>query len=779
MRYENLEPLEGLAEEDVEDGMGSHSMSLFTAGEELKEFRRAVSKALEKEPNAPLPMSPRSGVSTPISPRSPRRTRLLDLLPVAPWCGKCLPQPPDGQLPIKPDELVLGQAADIKALTENINEYGHLNTSTRRTASRGRPFVRQEEGVVKFHNRSTRIDQLGERLKLTASHPMSFFKRTAETPEEIELLPSMTRSRFSQETFTGYDVKMNPDDSESDTDSEAGVAKPLMKFTTEQVSRMELVALNHVKMQTLKSRIAEEGVHSVRARRTCAQTKFASLWQLLRMKQDGTISEEENYYLMMQLRFLPFFNEIPHELYEAICAKTITQTYVPGCHLFREGDNANSLFLILTGQVHLRSETHVAMAYDTMKSSPTLLLQQDIFSQSRGKPFVLRRAEDRVRSQTAVASLRENGWGQGESGPSTTVAFIFPESVLDMVAKHFRDQEADHRWHIVRHFAKMQRLSEQVCFKHQDIFSVMAFPRSYLFVNAGSKPPLEEAHIYYVMEGELSMVQPARKDRLGRSCGKARKETVSKGYLIGEAALYGEAYPCAVVSTTEVKVLVVKASAYLHQLLNRSFILTRPEGYVQPEGPLGDSAQVKGRKKLIKEETSFTAQTMRLKKDRVKVEDQEWKACSLRSTMPSKVPPGGHQRLLSMAKTQGRHKVLDESEIVMPKVPIVSDVGRSGDGHLTRSMNQKLSSTSRQVELLEAAHRSHTTFHYHVEEISGLPLPRASVLSVSPGSRMLMACGAMSPQPTSARELSRCSIDHGKSGRDGAKMAQSIEKGGE
>lgn len=57
----------------------------------------------------------------------------------------------------------------------------------------------------------------------------------------------------------------------------------------------------------------------------------------------------------------------------------------------------------------------------------------------------------------AVASLRENGWGQGwslwnwrfiaksfrsfwmlvspigESGPSTTVAFIFPESVLDMV----------------------------------------------------------------------------------------------------------------------------------------------------------------------------------------------------------------------------------------------------------------------------------------------------------------------------------------------------------
>ena len=35
----------------------------------------------------------------------------------------------------------------------------------------------------------------------------------------------------------------------------------------------------------------------------------------------------------------------------------------------------------------------------------------------------------------------------------------------------------------------------------------------------------------------------ARKDHLGRPRGKATKETVGKGYLIGEAALYGEAYP--------------------------------------------------------------------------------------------------------------------------------------------------------------------------------------------------------------------------------------------
>lgn len=749
VRYEPLEPLEGLEEE--EDGLHSQTMSMFTAGEELLEFRRVMSKTPEVpkgsgQDSGLAPTSPRSDASN-ISAFSQRPTRLLDLLPVAPWCGKCLPQPPDGQLPIKPEELVLGQAADIKALTENINEYGRLNTGSKRTASRSRAAV-QEEGPVKFHNRQSRIEQLSERLKLTASHPTTFFARTVERPEEIELMPSMTRSRFSQDDFAGYDVQLNPED--SDSDSERGVAKPLTQFTTEQVSRMELVALNHVKMQTLKQRIAEEGVHSIRARRTCLQTKFASLWQLLRMRQDGTISPEENYYLMAQLRFLPFFNEVPQELYETIVEHTTTQTYVPGCHLFSEGETANSLFLILTGQVHLRSETHVAMAYDTMKSSPALLLPHDLFSQSRGQPYVLRKVEDRTRSQTAVASLRENGWGQGDSGPSTTVAFIFPDTVLELVSKHFREQEAEQRWHIVRHFAKMQRLSLQVCSKHQEVFRVLAFPRSYLFVNAGTKPEFEDAHIYYVMEGELSVVQPARKDHLGRPRGKATKETVGKGYLIGEAALYGEAYPCAVVSTTEVKVLVVKASAYLHQLLNRSTLLQRPEGYLPPEGPVGDSSQVRGRRKLIKEQTSFTAKTIRLKKDRLKVEDAEWKACRCRSEMPSKVPPGGHQRLLSMAKNQGRHKVL-ESEIEIPKVPIVADVGRSGDGYLTRSMNQKLSNTSRQLELLEAAHRSHTTFHYHVEEIGGSPPPRAKVLSVSPGSRMLMACGAMSPRPPTAR----------------------------
>ena len=108
----------------------SQSLGVFQAGEELEAFRRAFSKDL-------------LDTTTPRSLGSPRPTRLLELLPVAPWCGQCLPQAPDGQLAIKPEEISLGQHSDLRALTENIEEYGILDRSEKR--SRDRRACRREE----------------------------------------------------------------------------------------------------------------------------------------------------------------------------------------------------------------------------------------------------------------------------------------------------------------------------------------------------------------------------------------------------------------------------------------------------------------------------------------------------------------------------------------------------------------------------------------------------------------------------------------------------------
>ncbi|CAJ1462143.1 unnamed protein product [Effrenium voratum] len=776
VRYQP-EPLEAVEEIEDQDGCTSDAVADFAVNKELAEFRRKVQAATPASPTkgagialmpSPTSRSEADSVRSRRSrhssgtPMSARPLRHLELMPTNPWCGKCMPQPLDGQLPVKPEQLATGQQSSAQALFENVDEFGTMTTSPKRAVARQARYEffpkNSDEAVVKFHNRQPRIEQLGERLSLTATHPMTFFQRTAETPDEIELMPSMTRSRFSSAPFTGYDVQMNPDpgsDSECSESSSSGSDAPpkiLTRLTTLEVSRMELVTLNHAKTQSLIESTRKEGVQSARARRTTVHTKFASLWQLLKRRQDGTISKEENYYLMSQLRFLPFFSDIPPELYDQIVDKIFTDTYVPGCHLFEEGEEADSVFMIITGEVKLRNENAGVLAHDSTKAAPCVLLGSDVFSNwQRGQPFTVKPKEDRIRSMTAVAS-------GGDMGPSTTVAFSFPVDALECVSQYYRKKEAADRWHIVRSFAKSQRLSAQVCQKHQDVFTVKGYPRSYLFVNAGTKPSLEEARILYVMEGELQVVHPARKDKLGRQVGKGKKERVGKGYLIGDAVLYGEPYPSAVVSTSDVKVLVVKASDYLHKLLNRSVVLPRPEGYQPTEGPGNDAAEVKGRRKLIKDTTAFAAKTLRMRADKGKVKDNEWKAVAYRQEMPGKIPPGGHQKMLSLAKShEAQAKRLEEGEVFLPapKVPIIADVGRSGDGYLTRFMQSQLSERHEKLKRLQAAHRSHTAFHYHVEEIGGSPLPSATVLCASPGSRMLMACGAMSPRPKTSPEKGR------------------------
>jgi len=778
-----LLPLHEEEEDGDGDGAGTSSASV------EEESPKATRSATVVSPTSPR--SARSASSTLTFSNVPAKGGLQDFFPCSPWCGKCVPLPPEGGLPVKPEQLILGSVSSLKVLTDSLQEVGHVITSPKRASARAAfekppPVAEEEEeqeynpeepvqerleggeAAVKFHTRSPRVEQLAERLQLTANHPTTFSQRTVDTPEEVELLPSMLRSRFSQEPFRGFDVQMNPSDSSGsdtdDSDASSDESRPdvpplLTKFTTEQVSRMELVQLAHVKMQIMKERTRKEGVQSIRARKTTFTTKFASLWQLLKKRQAATITEQENYFLTSQLRYLPFFQDVPAELYEKIIDETTTQSYVPGCYLFREGDEAHSLYLVITGEVQLRSEGY-AMARDARKSAPALLLQDDLFMTGRddGQPYYLRRKEDRIRSQTALAAA------------GTTVAFIFSPAALAIVSEHHRVKEAEDRAHIVRYFARTLRLSRQVCAKYKDIFEVKTFPRSYLFTHAGHKPRLEDASLYFVVKGELQAVQLPRQGKLGRRYGKAKKEEVGQGFLIGEAALYGEAYPSAVVSSSDVKVLAIKVTDYLQKLLNRSSVLPRPEGYTEPEGP-SEAASMRGRRQLIKDTTAFVAKTVRLKEDKKNMQDAEWKKATWRS-IPAKIPPGGLHKLHAMATNQeGRipEEEIDSLDLQRLKVPIVADVGRSGDGYLTRSMNKQLSSNTARVRQLEAAHRSHRDYHYHVEDITGSPLPAARLLCVSPGSRMLMALGSMSPRPRSSpgkagRNLRQCTpSDRGSS----------------
>eukprot|EP00439_Symbiodinium_sp_Y106_P006520 s10012_g1.t1 len=62
----------------------------------------------------------------------------------------------------------------------------------------------------------------------------------------------------------------------------------------------------------------------------------------------------------------PFFQDVPAELYEKIIDETTTQSYVPGCYLFREGDEAARVrktveMTFMDGESHrVHGNTHVA-----------------------------------------------------------------------------------------------------------------------------------------------------------------------------------------------------------------------------------------------------------------------------------------------------------------------------------------------------------------------------------------------------------------------------------
>ena len=55
-----------------------------------------------------------------------------------------------------------------------------------------------------------------------------------DRPEDVQLPPSLPRSRFSREAYAGHDAPMHPA-SDSESDSEAAVPPLLTRFSTEQV----------------------------------------------------------------------------------------------------------------------------------------------------------------------------------------------------------------------------------------------------------------------------------------------------------------------------------------------------------------------------------------------------------------------------------------------------------------------------------------------------------------------------------------------------------------
>ncbi|CAE8622022.1 unnamed protein product [Polarella glacialis] len=355
---------------------------------------------------------------------------------------------------------------------------------------------------------------------------------------------------------------------------------------------------------------------------------------------------------------------------------------------------------------------------------------------------------------------------RNEDASSQASGLIMPLEALELVCHHYREIEARERGALVTEFfAQTMRIQPAVCNKHRNIFAVETFGRSHVLFQEGTKPPLSVAHLYLVIEGELQLVYPQKRNRMGACRGKAYKEACGRGKFLGDAALFGESYPASVVTTKETKVLTLKAIDYLQKLLNRPGILERAQGYV-PRGPPADDSEdaaLENQNLLRKKVFESTMKSARIAHDAKTLQDTEWKLLHPKATLPRGRLPYGRAKVHAAAglaaeetstrpSSQASQDARDVHSADYLLARSFATSGPLGAGLAMLYLDAKIAQGCQAVDQLQAAHRSHTAYGYHVEDAGGARLPAGSLMSVSPGSVVLMSCGAMSPSPPVSRE---------------------------
>lgn len=727
-------------------------------------------------------------------------------MPVDPWCKRCPPVTADSWLPLKPDEVAL--VAETRDAMSRVQERPSRQTSLNKkrdgfsrapTTGLGQAVqenIQKPRSKIRavFNDKQPRMMQFKFRMEQTAIG-CDISPLAVRNMEEIELRPPMVRSRFSSELYEGPDVKVTwdlkpPEGPPPATPSgghrrfqrqgaaslnagaavvaDTTLAPPVLrKLTTHQVSMLERFAQNHVKQQLITFSAVANATNPVNARRTKNTFKFGSVMQLLKGRKEGKNTSQENYFLLTRLQQVPLLCDIPKDLFESVVDTLDAASFVSGSRIFRQGEDANSIFIAIQGEILITSDGSDSWAADTQKDAPCVLLPEDYINKAveKSRPFLAKQADVRLRSRTAMAAV-------GEDASPSAVVIIVPHEGLQIVSKHYRALEAKDRWQLVGvFFAKTQRISPQVCAKYEDEFEVETYEKGHVFFQDSTTPTLE-AKLYLIVEGQIETVHPGkRKPGLVYRRGRSQKETAGRGKFIGDSALFGEAYPHSVVALTQVKAVTISASAYL-SMLNRTGIFERAPGYEPPELPDSDDDDVEARKNILKETIERMTRRTRMAYDMKSVRDGEWKLLLSRTEMPKRVPPGGiltdraaAQSTEAELMAAARFELGLEEETTrsrwMPSPSVSEDwslsrtsgpLGHLGLGLEMSSLDAKIRAANKSLDRVEVEHRSHVTYGYHIEDVAGNPAPTSTVLAASPGSSVLMACGKLG-LPSQQRQL--------------------------
>lgn len=506
-------------------------------------------------------------------------------LPIDPWCRRCAPLRPFSVLPLKPEEVDPVNAARLRT----------LDISRRlEKKSRMKGLANNADHSEVGFNGSTTSDHHSEASKGgTVLRAIGMFKRMEQfTLRMIMPISKDTLFNFDTHVEEVHDLHLNNELAVSRFSAkpyDSGVPV-LRRLTQYQIGKLELFMLMHIKSQYIRVSAASQALAPRDEKKHRLGMSFATIRALL--KRDAKeLKQEECNYLLGKLATLPFLKDIPADLLAKLFPMIKVQSYASGIEVFKEQALAEDIYILVQGEVELRSDA-ASLAHEQTKEAPSALLADDVFyPDALGRPFTFRPEAQRRWSRAAVTSVP-----QDEAATMVDLLFL-PKKMLQAVSDHFRYEEFKERNDLVRDiFAPAMRLNPATCIKHAEIFELQSFKRSHVLLTVGTRPS-KDSRLLLVLEGEVTMMLPSGKshDAKGRKPSGAAKETAKRGKIVGDSALWGEPYPyTAVVASDIVQVLTCTVGQYLERLLKRSDFLPRRRVETTSAAPEKDGAQTPG-----------------------------------------------------------------------------------------------------------------------------------------------------------------------------------------
>mmetsp|Transcript_23220 Transcript_23220/g.78633 ORF Transcript_23220/g.78633 Transcript_23220/m.78633 type:complete len:845 (+) Transcript_23220:195-2729(+) len=698
-------------------------------------------------------------------------------IPLDPWCHKCASLKPFAILPLRPEEVDPTNVARLRSLEINKrlakqarrrSRFKTTDTDESDSSSiigtsvgdgRGSPAGPSSNSIEMFK----RIEVFVTRMKVPITKPFFQNHSPLEEVAEIILSDALQPSRFSAKPC------------------ESGLPV-LRRLTQNQVGMLELWMISHIKSQYIRVSAASHALAPKEEKRHRLGMTFATLRALLK-RDHKELREDEKKYLLSKLATLPLLRDVPEKLLLKLVFKIQVVSLASGVEIFREGDPANDLYIVVQGQAELRSDTS-SMLQDQLRESPSALLVDDVLvKEVCGRPFTIKPDAERVWSRSAVTQLSDVD--------ATTMVdlLLVPYAMLQAVADHFRYEEYRDRNDLVRDFfAPSMRMNPALCLKHCGIFALETFTRNHVLVMSGTQP-VKTSKLYLVLEGEVQLLFPAGKVK-ENGVRKTQREAVTCGRLVGDCALWGERYGYSgVVSTEQVKVLSCEIGDYLEKLLRRSEFLERRAEVAKTDADAGASETVADAPPRVEDlaRSLFEKRKKALRhKDDLAAVKAIWRLGP--KDVARRAPPGGgppgvqHEQQKEQQLQQQHHHAVSASvrEGAWPSTPRAGSsmataqtprnmqerygAGASplpwldrptaaASGNLTRWMlDRRVDQAKVARDRIVAAHRSHVRYNYHEEDaLAGSQWVPGIDVAGSPA--VLMAISAISPQlpPASAR----------------------------